>query len=426
MFLGLPVAARAQESSSDAVAEAVKLRNASDYAASIALLQAHLRAFPNDGEAIRLLAQTQYWAQDFSGAKRTYERALMLHPEDSTLRQQYTQFLAETESPRGWVTISPSLHHDDQPLDRFELNTEVGAYLKPTISIALLLSGMHFQLSDTASRTLSSAMILFSHASPQNGATIALSAGAIHRSFDAANDFTGKAVAGFKVSPVLRARLQLERAEYLYTEASLSTPVMTNTEAGFLALNSSNGWLGEMSLQLQQYPDDNSLTTAYAWFLAPVARSAGQSLHFGYSGAYQNAAELRFQLETPNQSASPASNNFNFAGRYSPYYTPLDLRTHSLISALALGLNTSSIFRLSASYAVVGTEDAPHFDPVALTAPPRTEARLTVTSRDTHPWNARATLELSSARSPFLLGAETSRTAFYSSASAFASWTLKF
>lgn len=425
LFL-LPAAVRAQESSTDAVAEAVRLRNAPDFAGSIALLQAHLRSFPNDGDAIRLLAQTQYWAQDFAGARRTYERALILHPEDSSLRRQYEQFLAEIARSRGWVSVNPSFHHDDQPLSRFEVNAEAGAYLAPATSLALSLTGTNFRLADTASRSVSSAVIGFSHASAESGASISLSGGALHRSFDSKNDLIGKAAVGFKLSPAVRARLQFERAAYLYTEASLSTSVMTNMESGFLTFNASNGWLGELSAQLQQYPDDNSLTTAYGWFLAPVARTAGQSFHVGYSGAYQNAAELRFQLETPNQKVSPASSNFNFGGRYSPYYTPLDLQTHSLISALALGLNTSSVFRVNGSYAVVGSENSPHFAPVSLTAPPRTEARLNVTSRDTHPWTARATLEFNSTHSPFLIGAEAARTAFYSSAGAFASWTLKF
>lgn len=426
LCLCVPSMVRAQESGGDAVAEAVRLRNASDYAGAIALLQAHLRAFPNDGEAIRLLAQTQYWAKDFEGARRTYERALKLHPEDSTLRRLYAQFRKETASSRGWISVVPSFHHDDQPLDRVEVSGEVGTYLQKLTSLALVLSGTQFRLSDTASRSVEAAALTLGFSSEQSGASGSLSGGVVHRAFNSTNDFIGKAVGGVRISPALGARAQIERSAYLYTEASLTTPVMTNAESGFLTLNSSSGWLGELSGQLQQFPDDNSVTTAYAWIMAPLMRTAAQSVHLGYSGAYQNAAELRFQLESPNQNVSPASKNFNFAGRYSPYYTPLDLQTHSVIAALAFGLNTPSVLRLNGSYAVLGSENAPHFQPVALTAPPRTEARLVVTSRDTHPWNARATLEMNSSRSPFLIGAETAHTAFYSSAAAFASWTLKF
>jgi hypothetical protein len=427
VLVSTPRMIAAQETASASVAEANRLRYAGEFDEAIRVLQAHLRAYPDDGEAIRALAQTQYWARDFAGARETYERALKLHPEDSTLRAQYAQFIAETRTQRGWIKFVPAFHHDDQPLDRVQLQAEAGWYMRPGSSIALQLSGTRFRLGDTASRNVETAGVAFLHTDAQSGFTAEISGGVLQRSFDDAAEFIGGGSVSIAMSPAVRLRGSFDRSGYFHTEASLSSPVMTNTAAAFLTLNSSSAWLGEISAQLQQYPDDNSTTTAYAWLLAPIVHSAGQTVHVGYSGAFQDAKELRYELEQKQQSASPASPNFNFAGRYAPYYTPLNLQTHSVIAALAFGMKSPAVLRINGGYAVLGSENSPRFVPVSLTAPPRTEARRAVSQRDTHPWNARATLELNSAgSSPLVLGAETSRTSFYTSLSGFVAWTLKF
>lgn len=423
----VPTVSLAQENRASSVAEADRLRNAGDYGHATALLKAHLRSYPNDGDAIRMLAQTLYWANDFSGARETYERAINLHPGDTTLSREYSQFLNETGVQRGWLKVSPAFWRDDQPLSRTELQAEAGWFVNPALSVALKLSGARFQLSDTASRSVGSASIAVIRVGNKSGATLGVSAGVLNRSFDSSNELIGSVSASAKLSPTLRLRGSLEREGYFYTEGSLSTSIMINAARVFLSFESRKSFLGEVSAQLQQFKDDNSTTTAYAWVLAPVLKSQTGTVHVGYSGAYQNASELRFELEQPMQSANPGSSSYNFAGRYSPYYTPLALQTHSVIAAFTGGLGGSAIFRLNGGYAVIGSELAPQFVPVASTGPPRTVVGLTTADRDTHPWNARATIELNaSGKFPLLIGVETARTAFYSSSGVFASWTLKF
>lgn len=423
----MPIALRAQESGSGAVAEAVRLRNSGSYSEAIALLKSHLRAYPDDGEAIRLLAQTQYWSKDFAAARETYERAVKLHPEDTTLRAQYSQFLAETATQRGWVKLVPSLRHDDQPINRLELQGEAGWYIRPDASFAVRVTGMRFSLADTASRNAAAATLAFAGSSAESGMRVELAGGILNRSFGTSNEFIGSGALSFRVTPALRLRVVAERAGYFHTESSLSTDVTTNSGGGALSLSSSRGWLAELVAQLQQFHDDNSMTTAFAWVLAPLISSARRTIHIGYSAAIQDARELRFALEDPIQSSNPASASYNFAGRYDPYYTPKDLQTHSVIAAVALGAPGKSVLRINGTYAVLGSENAPRFVPVALTAPPRTVVRMVLDERDIHPWNVRTSIDISSsAKSSLLLGAEIARTGFYSSSSAFAAWTVKF
>ena len=62
-----PTHAMAQVTQSSAVAEAMSRRDSGDFKGAVAVLQAHLASYPEDGDALRLLAETLYWQKDFAG-----------------------------------------------------------------------------------------------------------------------------------------------------------------------------------------------------------------------------------------------------------------------------------------------------------------------------------------------------------------------
>lgn len=95
-LLLLPGEMRAQDDRATAVREAERLRNARDFTGALRVLHAHLGQEPNDGYAIRLLAQTLYWAGERDSARAAYERALTLHPQDHQLGLDYGRMLVET------------------------------------------------------------------------------------------------------------------------------------------------------------------------------------------------------------------------------------------------------------------------------------------------------------------------------------------
>ena len=86
----------AQEPPPDPVRAAVRLRDAGDMAGAIRLLRARVAQSPDDGDALRLLAQTFYWAKERDSAQSTYERALQRHPQDLQVRLDYARMLVET------------------------------------------------------------------------------------------------------------------------------------------------------------------------------------------------------------------------------------------------------------------------------------------------------------------------------------------
>ena len=90
------------------LAEAIQRRDAGDLKGTVAVLQAHLAKNPDDGDALRLLAETLYWQKDFTGASEVSERSLRLHPDDTSLRLQYAQMLIETG--HGQIGLAGGMH----------------------------------------------------------------------------------------------------------------------------------------------------------------------------------------------------------------------------------------------------------------------------------------------------------------------------
>ena len=208
-------------------AEAERLRNAGDFAGAAKALRSHLASYPDDGDALRLLAQTLYWQKDLAGSRAAYERALSLHPEDIELRLQYGRMLIETgDGPRArevlasvgateshgradailgtlaywegdlsgadnllnsaiasgdtdpavrrihtdiavmtapWVGVTPAFQHDDQPITRTAVGGEAGWFPSPSTSIKVTAQGLRFALGDTANRNVSLADVTLSH-----------------------------------------------------------------------------------------------------------------------------------------------------------------------------------------------------------------------------------------------------------------------
>lgn len=91
-----PVSSPPRVKAPNAVLEAQRLRDRGDLDGAVRLLQAEMTRTPNDGDAARLLAETLYWRKDTLGANAAYRKALVQHPEDTTLRLQYARMLADT------------------------------------------------------------------------------------------------------------------------------------------------------------------------------------------------------------------------------------------------------------------------------------------------------------------------------------------
>ncbi len=419
-----------------AVIEAGRLRDSGKFVEAVAVLRRHRVEYPNDGDAVRMLAETLYWLKDISGARALYDSAIVLHPDDLLLKEQYQRFTAENamnaektgtvgeskvgetpgnakkgKTPSSWASLRAGGLHDDQPLNRYGGEIVGGYYLTPSTSfIARAGSDFYKETAhvdasgiDASVRTVHGSFGVAGY-SLATRTDFSAEGGFIQRDNPSNTDWTGVAAFGIKPHPFVRLGVRAERSPYLNTAASLRSSVITEQYAGSLDLDA-KGWLGRAVYQLQEFPDDNSGTAAYAWAMAPLVNKSNALLQGGYSLSYQDTRELRFEL---NPSAQLIDGSY--AGHYAPYYTPQNILTHSVIAAFTGTAANGLVGRVGGSFGVHATENAPQF-----TAGPGDGPLVRATAtRNFHPWNARASIEKQlSQLTIFSVSAEHSKTAFY-------------
>ncbi|HEV8410386.1 MAG TPA: hypothetical protein VGQ30_07750 [Gemmatimonadaceae bacterium] len=442
----------------DTVAEARRLHDAGNLAAVEGLLRPYLASHPDNGDAARILAQTLYWLNRQADARTLYDAAMARHPEDVTLRVDYGRMLKETgdlttaarlfgdalradstqkEARRqlaeimtltaSWVRAAATWRHDDQTLDQFGGDVQAGWYATPLLALSARVRPMEFHLGDSVTRTVTVAELVASDYFPEARLETEVAGGVLQRSYGASSDWAGRLALGFRLPQHLTFRFRAEREPYLYTLASLSTPVMTQTLAATLDLNGSHGWLGQATAQQDRYPDANSVRTAYAWVLAPLVYNATGELQIGYSITAQNSDQSRFVLANSSQAFSPGNPRFSLLGVYVPYYTPDNLLAQSVLIAFARKSSSGFEFRGSAAVGVHATDDAPVFNIVSTTSPTTSTVQRVFVPRVFTPWNIRGSLAapLSDAWRLDVIG-EYAHTVFYTSATASVQLTYKF
>lgn len=378
------------------------------------------------GAAESLLGQVAYWEGDLTGARRLLIAALH---DDSSQFEARTQLreLAVTTAP--WTSFNPYAQHDDQPLDQIGAVAEAGWFATPLTRLSGRVVPALFRSGDSISVAVLRTELALSTYLPAARLELEAAAGAVQRGGDgrvrATNssstrsgtvDWTGHAGVGLRLPGHVTFRLRGKRDSYFYTVASLLTPVMTSTGTALLALNAPSGWLGEIAAQRVWYPDSNAVSTAYGWILVPVVQHAGGQFQIGVAASAQNADQSRFTLAMPVQKYIPGDPRYSTAGYYSPYFTPSDEVTQSVLAAATLHPNAAVTVRMNGSYGVHATRTAPMWqviDSAGGAIISRASVRQTFS-----PSSARAALEYTPTQSLVLaLTGESFRTAFYTASS---------
>ncbi len=376
------------------------------------------------GRAEAMLGTLSYWDGDFTTAARVFGDALRADSSQREARRQLGEILTLTAP---WIRTAAELRHDDQSLDRIGGDAETGWYATPLLALSARVRPMQFRLGDTVTRTLTVAEAGFSDFAPGARLETQVTAGVLQRSYGSSSDWVGRLALGFRLPQHFTLRVRAEREPYLYTLASLSTPVMTQTLAATLDLNGPRGWLGQATAQSERYPDANAVSTRYAWLLAPLMEGPDGELQVGYSVSAQNANESRFELTRPSQPYAPGDPRYSTLGVYAPYYTPTNLFAQSVLAAVALRPAAGVELRASGAYGVRATDDAPGFQVVSVASPPSATVERTFHQRVYTPWNVRGSLAATLSEGWRLdVTGEYAHTAFYTSVTTSVQFTYRF
>jgi uncharacterized protein (TIGR02996 family) len=363
-------------------------------------------------EAAALLGTLAYWEGDVTGARRHFEAALQANPDHVEARRLLAEILAVTTP---WVRVSSALAHDDQPLDRMGVSVEAGWFATPLTPVTVRVEPRRYDLGDGRTRPFTDAEVQLAHFAPRLRLDTEVAWGVLHRAGegDGATNWKGRASLALRLPGHLRVGARGEWTPYLYTTASLDTPVVVQSGTALVRLDHPRGWLGEAAYQRQRFPDGNIVTSAYAWQLVPLVYRGGGELQVGYSVAAENAAESRFVLTAPGPPFPPGHPRVDAAGRYEPYYTPSDVLTHSVIAAAAARPSSRATIRVGGGYAFRATEQAPAFVVSA------GALQRTMVPREFIAWNGRGSIEIAVSRNTTLVArGEAGRSAFYTSSAA--------
>jgi hypothetical protein len=367
------------------------------------------RFLPGTRQAVTLLGTLDYWAGDFTRARRHFVEALRLDSADATARRQLREIDAASAS---WVSASGSGWHDDQPLDRATVDVEGGWFASPVTPLGVRIASSRFS-HDGASETVSRAEATFRTFLPAARLDVSATGGVLSRTFDESSDWTASASLGVRLPGNVVLEGSFERAPYLNTVGSLATAVTTRSIAGTVRWRARNGWMADATVRREAFDDDNSMMSAYAWLLAPVVRRSGGELQLGYSFAAQAAEHSRFVPRPEDVNFPPGNPPSTVRGIYTPYYTPRDLRVHSLLLATALRPTPRWSLTANGSYGVHVRDDAPVL--VVIPNPPNASIVRAYYPREFTPWNARAALEGAATDAVRLaLTAEHGKGAYYS------------
>jgi hypothetical protein len=367
-----------------------------------------------------LLGTVAYHAGDFTAAARLYEQALQLDPTHRRARA-HLQEIRAVSAP--WIRVASAFWHDDQPLDRRALEIEGGWFLTPLTPISVRVTPTTFPGNGTPVSLWTSEVEL-RHSAPQARIEVEAAAGILRRPVDeeTSSQWTGKGVLGVRAPGHVTIRVRAERAPYLHTTASLDTEVHVDTVSGGADLHHPGGWLGSAAVERHRYPDGNVVHARFAWLLAPLIHSAAFDLHAGYAISYENAAESRFVVANPDQPVAPTDPSYDYSGRYDPYYTPVHLLKQSLAANVRGRLASHVQLRGGGSYAVHATDDAP-----VLYTDGTGVIQTTFYRRDSHPFEARASIEVAANDAfSFSIAGELGRSPFYQWRRAGAQLTYRF
>lgn len=356
--------------------------------------------------AVFRLGNLAYWKWDLPEALRLYETVLV----DNPGHQGAKQALQEIRNLiRPWIRSSLQIVDDDQPLRRYSLALEGGAYLSPLWSVSgRAAPGAVDQRTTTG---LGDAQVEIRGYIPNLRLELAGRAGGAWQGNARGPGRSWEG--GAEMSLRLRKRIALaggvSHRRYLWTRASADTLLMVDALELGLSRSEATGWAGEIAFRRETFPDDNEVQTAFGWALAPLAKG----IRVGYALSWSDARETRWspKLQSPDEGGPPfplPSETGDVPGHFAPYYTPEEVLAHSLLGELSVPLGRGR-FRFNSSWGFKATEMAPV---LYLTA--QGEPAVTFYERGHTPWSVAATTTTGLGRNlSFEASVEHRKTAFY-------------
>ncbi len=164
-----------------------------------------------------------------------------------------------------------------------------------------------------------------------------------------------------KFTQPIQIDLMAERVNYDYTVSSVERDsiLLVSRFSLNVSLGKKDNWNGLIGTQLNVFPDNNSVSSYYLWFLSKPVGFANFKFYFGYGFNFMTSKEDRY-VAIDSLSQILLSSTGKIEGIYNPYYTPLNQMSNSLLVNIKYQLGSSTEIYGHASVGLFSTTDAPY------------------------------------------------------------------
>ncbi len=384
-----------------------------------------------EADARTLLGRLAYWSKDYGNARGHLERVLEIDPD----RRQARRILTELQRMRApWLAVGGEYRDDSQPLRGRSLNLEAGVPLSSRV--ALSLSAVPHQLAGDGGTwrdvRAGSGALRVDWPGPLE---TRLEAGRIRHVAAHRGGWTGEGELSARLGSDFSAAATAERWNYRHTSGVLDTALFVESASARLRRDRPTGWGGRLGARVDRFPDGNRIRHGQLWALAPLWSEGDDAVRLGYAFRAADAERSTFQPASASPSGSgatlshrpgpPFGGDTSGGGRtaaegtYRPYYTPEDVRSHSAVAAVHVGVGDGVTLSSDGAVGIHATEQVP--------ATGSSGGTMTYIERDFRPWRLRGRMRVEPGRRTELeLEAGYREDAFYQIFEASVRWTYRF
>ncbi len=404
------------------LAQAAALQRAHRWQEAEALLSAYLKSHPGDSVAWLMLAQTTYWRGDISRAEGLFQAALVRFPTYADLQVAYARFLMEVgrwsqarkqlqrmleqevypaetrfllgrlafwqqdfpaasrylqqalqlapghrEAQSDWLALRQAMapvlkgqaayQWDNQPLKQPGIHLAGTFFLRPTWKLTLRVTNRTYP---DHSGEKSTTELETRHRWQLPGTRAALHlqmGGVLYHSGSTLRPILGGGLE-WPLPAGAQLKLKGDVRPYLFTIASLDSPVTRGSVALSYRLEGKSGRMGEVLARWQRFSDGTRIWTAYTWWLFPLVKNEALTLAIGPALSYADATASRF-IPSVEPVPLPETASLNLPGTYAPYYTPEQVRESHLVVFLQRQVRRDLRAVFSTSAGLYSREQAP-------------------------------------------------------------------
>lgn len=336
---------------------AIMLFNYKKYEYAKKLLIEYTSVDTNNGEAELLLGKIYYYQRRFQQAALNLEKAIKLNPGDHSIKVLY-QKIRRIIDPR--LSLVGRYRIDDQPMHAFGPSLRFNWYRSDILDFGI--SGNMLRYSDIPTSNLIVSVLLSNSFNLVGaGINLKLSGGGIYSKIGSDIDWVGGIHLLKKFSWPVQIDLMAERKNYDYTISSVERDSILIVSR--LSLNISFGkqdkWNGLLGTQSNIFPDNNFVNSYFLWFLSRPVAFADFKFYFGYGFNYTNSKEDRFEaIDSLSRIISSSSDKIE--GIYTPYYTPMNQMSNSLLVNIKYRVGSSTELYGHASLGLFSKTNAPY------------------------------------------------------------------